>query len=182
MVSLTLAAAGLVLLGAKLSVRSVATGQAIVPIAGAPALGPANTPHRHPAAGRASCGVRPAGAAGPEAVVEVVDRFNAVAGQQETGTSGEAVLGVKPDPGYVVTARKPGWPLGRIEGTRSPLPLVGPAPRRGPGRPRCRAGAGGAGADGGPGGAPAGSAPAPAAAIAARRGARLSSWGTTPPA
>ena len=59
---LTLAAAGLVLLGAKLSVRSVATGQAIVPIAGAPALGPANTPTATPPRG---AGVLRGAGAGP---------------------------------------------------------------------------------------------------------------------
>ena len=111
--------------------------------------------------------------------MEVRDRFNAVAGQQETGTSGEAVLGVKPDPGYVVTARKPGWPLGRIEGIEVAAPWWAGA-AGGRSDPGARSGAGGAGADGGPGGGPAGSAPAPAGRRRRRR-RPVSSWGTTPP-
>ncbi|HVG98327.1 MAG TPA: hypothetical protein VNK05_15575 [Chloroflexota bacterium] len=124
-----LVAAGLMLLGAKLSVRSVATGQALVPILGAPALGPPNTPTATPGAQRVRLRVQVVDDAGrpvPEAIVEVRDRFNGVAGQQETGAAGEAILGVKPDNGYVVIARKAGLPLGRLEGVDVVLPLVGP--------------------------------------------------------
>jgi YVTN family beta-propeller protein len=124
-----LVAAGLVLVGAKLSVRSVATGQALVPILGAPSLGPANTPTATPGAQRVRLRVQVVDDAGqpvPEAIVEVRDRFNGVAGQQETGAAGEAILGVKPDNGYVVIARKAGLPLGRLEGVDVVLPLVGP--------------------------------------------------------
>jgi YVTN family beta-propeller protein len=133
---MVLVAAGLVLVGAKLSVRSVATGQALIPIAGAPSLGPVSTPTATPGPQRVRLRVQVVDDAGqpvPEAIVEVRDRFNAVAGQQETGAAGEAILGVKPDSGYVVIARKAGLALGRLEGVDVIPPLIGPSAPPAPG-------------------------------------------------
>lgn len=117
---LGLAAIGLVLVGAKLSLRSLATGASLVPgVAGAPSLGPAPTPTATPGPQRVRLWVQVVDQAGqgvPQAVVEVRDRFNALAGQAETGPSGLAVLVLRPTTGYVVTARKQGVAQGRLEG------------------------------------------------------------------
>lgn len=128
--ALALGAVALVLLGAKLSLRSLATGEAVIPgVAGAPVIGPASTPTATPGPLRTRLRVQVLDQAGqpvPQAMVEVRDRFSAMAGQQETGPTGEAIVGLKPDSGYIVTARKPGLAPGRIEGLEIAPPAMGP--------------------------------------------------------
>ncbi len=128
---LALAAVGLVLAGAKLSVRSVATGEAVVPIAGAPVLGPGNTPTPTPGPPRSRVRVQvtdPAGQPVALALVELRDRFNAVAASQETGPSGEAFLSVPVSTGYSVTARREGFSPGMAGPVNVERPVTVPGP------------------------------------------------------
>ncbi len=110
---LSLLAVIVVLGGAKLALRSAATGQPILP-------GVANAP--------VSLRVPVVDAVGQpvnQAVVEVRDRFNAAVGSQETGPTGDATLQIPPNPAYVITARKLGFGPGRIENVEV---LSGPTP------------------------------------------------------
>jgi YVTN family beta-propeller protein len=120
----------LVLAAAKLGVRSVATGQPVLPgVAGAPVLGPAPTPTPTPGPARVGLRVRvtdPAGQPVVQALVEVRDRFNTAFGTQETGATGDAFLVVPANPAYVVTARKAGFSLGRQEGVEVVAPAATP--------------------------------------------------------
>ena len=101
------------LVAAKLSVRSVATGEAVLPgVAGAPVLGPAPSPTASPTAPRRRVRIQvvdPAGQPISLARVELRDRFNAVAATSETGSSGEVVVVVPPGPGYVASVRREGF-------------------------------------------------------------------------
>ncbi|MBI3973612.1 MAG: carboxypeptidase regulatory-like domain-containing protein, partial [Chloroflexi bacterium] len=121
---IALIAVGLVLVAGKLSLRSAATGEPLIPgVAGAPVLGPQPTPTWTPGPGRVGLRVRVIDTRGepvPQAIVEVRDGFNRAVGTQETGISGEALLLVPPDRSYVVTARKPGFQQGRIEEVQAP--------------------------------------------------------------
>lgn len=116
---LALAALGLVLLATKLSVRSVATGEAVIPgLAGAPVLGPGPTLTATASPSRVRLRVQVMDRAGqpvPQAIVEVRDRFNKDVSMQETGATGEALMAVPVSTGYVVTARKVGLIQGRVE-------------------------------------------------------------------
>ena len=120
-----------VLGAAKLAVRSVATGQPLLPgVEGAPVLGPAPAPTATPGPGRVGLRVRvldPAGNPVAQALVEVRDRFNTAFGSQETGSTGETFLTLPPNPAYVVTARKAGYVQGRIEGVEVLAPAGPPA-------------------------------------------------------
>ena len=122
----------LVLAAAKLSVRSLATGQPVLPaVAGAPVLGPQPSPTATAGPARAGLRVRvtdPAGQPVAEALVEVRDRFNTAVGSQQTGPTGDAFLAVPPNPAYVVTARKAGFSLGRQENVEVTPPPATPAP------------------------------------------------------
>jgi YVTN family beta-propeller protein len=132
---LCLAAVAVLFAGAKLSVRSVATGEPVLPwVAGAPVLGPAPTATPTPGPGRVGLRVRVTDTAGQplaQALVEVRDRFNTAVGLQETGPNGDAFLPVPPNPSYIVTARKPGYQQGRVEGVE----VVRPASDAGTPRP-----------------------------------------------
>jgi YVTN family beta-propeller protein len=128
---------GLVLVAAKLSVRSVATGEAVLPgVAGAPVLGPGPTATATPSPARGRLRVQvldPAGLPVSLAVVEVRDRFNAVAASQETGTSGEVLVFVPAMTGYTVTARREGFAPGRVGSINvDAVPTPPPAPTRAP--------------------------------------------------
>ena len=109
----TVAALGLVLVAAKLSVRSVATGEAVLPgVAGAPVLGPAPTATATPTAPRGRVRIQVTDTGGQPislALVELRDRFNAVAGTAETGIAGDVTLTVPPGPGYVASVRREGF-------------------------------------------------------------------------
>ena len=112
-----LAALGLTLVAAKLSVRSVATGDSVLPgVAGAPVLGPQPAPTETPGPPRSRVRVQVldvTGTAVSLAVVEVRDRFNAIAASQETGQLGEVTLTLPAGQGYTVTARREGFSPGR---------------------------------------------------------------------
>jgi YVTN family beta-propeller protein len=140
-----LLAIGLVLAAAKLSIRSAATGEAVLPgVAGAPVLGPAPSVTATPAPNRVNLRVRVLDQAGrpvPQAMVEVRDRFNATMGAQETGYTGDAVVSVPPNAGYVVTARKQGYDPGRVEGVEAgrsqfDVPALGTSGPAAPAAPR----------------------------------------------
>ena len=79
----SLAALGLLLLAAKLSVRSVATGQSVLPgIAGAPVLGPGPTPTGTAGPARARLRVQVMDTAGlpvPQAIVGCVEAVRVAA-------------------------------------------------------------------------------------------------------
>src|SRR5918911_823097 len=81
---LSLLAVVVVLGGAKLAVRSAATGQPILPgVANAPVIGPAPTVTPTPSPRRVGLRVRvldPSGQPVGQAVVEVRDRFNTAVG------------------------------------------------------------------------------------------------------
>src|SRR6266542_4146029 len=126
---LSLLAVIVVLGGAKLALRSAATGQPVLPgVANAPVIGPQPTVTVTPAPRRVGLRVPVVDAVGQpvnQAVVEVRDRFNAAVGSQETGPTGDATLQIPPNPAYVVTARKLGFGPGRIENVEV---LSGPTP------------------------------------------------------
>ena len=114
---MTAVALGLVLAAAKLSVRSVATGEAVLPgVAGAPVLGPGPTATATPTAARGRIRIQVLDAAGQPislALVEIRDRFNAIAATSETGSAGEVTLMVPAGPGYVASVRREGFGPGR---------------------------------------------------------------------
>jgi YVTN family beta-propeller protein len=134
---MTALALGLVLAAAKLSVRSVATGEAVLPgVAGAPVLGPAPTATATPTAPRGRVRIQVIDAAGSPislALVEIRDRFNAVAATSETGTAGEVVLMVEAGPGFVASVRREGFGPARSAPFQvdrpPPTPVSGTPPR-----------------------------------------------------
>ncbi|HEV2124587.1 MAG TPA: hypothetical protein VGW38_17680, partial [Chloroflexota bacterium] len=105
--AISLGALAIVLVGAKLSVRSAATGEAILPgVQGAPVLGPASTATPVPGPPRARVRVQvtdPSGQPVPQALVEIRDRFNAVAGTQDTGQTGDVFISLPATTGYTVS-------------------------------------------------------------------------------
>jgi YVTN family beta-propeller protein len=110
---LTFVALGIVFAAAKLSVRSVATGEAVLPgVAGAPVLGPGNTPTATPQPARGRVRIQVTDTAGQPvslALVELRDRFNAVAATSETGIAGDVIVMVPPGPGYIASVRREGF-------------------------------------------------------------------------
>ncbi|HEU5314812.1 MAG TPA: hypothetical protein VFX49_01795 [Chloroflexota bacterium] len=128
---------GLVAVGAKLVVRSAATGEAVLPgVAGAPVIGPPATPTPTPQPLRGRVRVQvldPSGVPVALALVELRDRFNAVQGSAETNVAGDAILTVPAGPGYIATARREGFGPGRLgpfEVDRPPpTPTSGTPPR-----------------------------------------------------
>lgn len=139
---LTVGVLALLVIGAKLSVRSVATGQPVIPgLASAPVLGPQASPTATALPGRVRVRVQVndvGGAPVGQAMVEIRDRFNKVEDTQETSTSGTVILAVPSNTGYAVTARKAGFnpgnlasvdvaappptPIGTSQGTNAPRP------------------------------------------------------------
>ena len=95
-----------------------------------PALGPSRTPTATPGPQRVRLRVQVVDVAGQpvsEAIVEVRDRFNGIAGQQETGSTGEVIVGLKA--GHAATSSSParqGLAIGRLEGVDVLTPVVGP--------------------------------------------------------
>ncbi|MGI8424943.1 MAG: YncE family protein [Chloroflexota bacterium] len=134
---ITALALGLVLIAAKLSVRSVATGEAVLPgVAGAPMLGPGPTATATPNAPRGRVRIEvldQAGAPVSLALVEIRDRFNSIAATSETGQSGEVILMVPSGPGYVASVRREGFGLSRSSAFAvdrpPPTPPSGTPPR-----------------------------------------------------
>jgi YVTN family beta-propeller protein len=132
---IALGAITFVLVAAKLSVRSVATGESVLPgVQGAPVLGPGPTPTATPGLPRARLRVLVLDVSGqpvPQAVVEIRDRFNAVASTQDTGPSGEVFLTLPATFGYMITVRKEGFSPGRTGPVTVDAPA--PTPAAGPG-------------------------------------------------
>jgi YVTN family beta-propeller protein len=137
-----LGAVALLLVAGKLSVRSVATGASVLPgIAGAPILGPADTPTATPGPPRVQLRVNVTDSTGrpvPQALVEVRDRFNAVVASQETSFLGDALTTVPLGSGYTVTARKQGFSQSRVDGVDASqaVPFPTPTPNGDESQPR----------------------------------------------
>ena len=130
-------ALALILVALKLSIRSVATGESVLPgVAGAPVLGPAPTASPTPSPSRSRVRVQvtdPSGAPVSLALVELRDRFNAVQGASETGVNGDVILMVPAGAGYTGAARREGFTpatFGPFEVDRPPpTPAAGTPPR-----------------------------------------------------
>lgn len=127
----------LIAVGAKLVIRSAATGEAVLPgVAGAPVIGPPPTPSPTPSPPRGRVRIQvldPSGAPVALALVELRDRFNAIQATAETNVAGETILTVPAGPGYTATARREGFGPGRggpFEVDRPPpTPTSGTPPR-----------------------------------------------------